>query len=107
MEIKPLREVLQYIEKTHTVDFELAGHKFERPPDVYQQADHEDQCPIFILTILGGVPISLQILNWLNCLIKSMLIPNFKLVELFDKKYLDGYYIQYFGVCFNCLVRGS
>lgn len=55
MAIKPLREVLKHIEKSYTVDFELAGHKFERPPDVYQQADHEDQCPILILIILGGV----------------------------------------------------
>ena len=59
------------------MDFELAGHKFERPPDVYQQADHEDQCPILILIILGGV----------------IFLSKFQIVfSTFDLKYVDGHY---------------
>ena len=34
---------MQDIERTGTVDFDLAGHSFSRPAAVYQEASQEDQ----------------------------------------------------------------
>ena len=39
----PLRNVIQDIERTGVVDFDLAGHSFSRPAAVYQEATQDDQ----------------------------------------------------------------
>ena len=42
-DVIPLREIMQEVEKTGMVDFELAGHTAVRPPAVCQGAESEDR----------------------------------------------------------------
>lgn len=67
----PLRSVLQQIERAGTVDFDLAGHRFERPAQVFQEAEHEDQ----FLVLIWVVPKSFTVFNIVSLSKDQHLVP--------------------------------